>query len=784
MAGYQIDFTDQNTIRSFNLSEYTTNGPTTPIDGTLDANAVAASTSLLLYGRGMPNYGEKMQENIINVLENFSNPIEPVYPIKGQMWNDTSQSPPILRVYNTEKYLIQTDIDNPGALNWFSLTAPNATEEAAMLARFVTNFRIRIVDTTDNSQEEYLITSNAILNTNGLVTFQINPTPSLSRTTPANWYIGGWEYMVQNNTALHEDLDAGTWKVINLATPTNNQDATTKSYVDTEISTAISNNNQLGELQDVNIPTATTNDILVFTGTEWVNTDGSAIFLLATGGVMGGTIDMSGGSIIPSFYNKIINLGYPLASSDAANKQYVDDVLALASGGAVTSLDGLTDVTLTGAGSPPVPTVDSLLYFNGVVWTNTTITDFANDFDFVISTGDTMSGPLEVPNSTFGVSGSNDAANLGYVDNEIVGLNNQVQQDIINAIATVPPNDGVVDGGSYNASTLELTLTRTVGVDVVITGFGTGGTFTDLIVHAMGNPNGGLLNKDTNGFAFEEFFASNGVYSGTYPDIIVADLLSDINAELGKFSPPKQRLVFTANGSSTIYLSDTSGGALANQMNPIGELGNVYTVGTNGLQIHVNGVKQYGSDHGFRIISSNTPNYGLWQSTQTGLTPTSTYSFSIDVNSQGAVVIPLDGNVVDITTLSGIAKALNDLADTNFFNAGVPDSQYAFSVKFNESDMFIYSCLPGTGSSIDLVDIDLFSSMVGTAVTLPFTIDLPLSNGIIADANYAPTDFHYKEDGRCFTESQTIIFNAGSEPANGAIVEIIIDRELFNERLP
>lgn len=47
-------------------------------------------TSINLVGRGYPNYGEKMAENFLHMLENFASPLPPENPIEGQLWYDTS----------------------------------------------------------------------------------------------------------------------------------------------------------------------------------------------------------------------------------------------------------------------------------------------------------------------------------------------------------------------------------------------------------------------------------------------------------------------------------------------------------------------------------------------------------------------------------------------------------------------------------------------------------------------------------------------------------------------
>lgn len=47
-------------------------------------------TSISLVGRAYPNYGEKIAENFLHLLENFASPASPANPIEGQLWYDTS----------------------------------------------------------------------------------------------------------------------------------------------------------------------------------------------------------------------------------------------------------------------------------------------------------------------------------------------------------------------------------------------------------------------------------------------------------------------------------------------------------------------------------------------------------------------------------------------------------------------------------------------------------------------------------------------------------------------
>lgn len=47
-------------------------------------------TSLSLIGKNYPNYGEKISQNFLSLLENFASPLPPENPIEGQLWYDTS----------------------------------------------------------------------------------------------------------------------------------------------------------------------------------------------------------------------------------------------------------------------------------------------------------------------------------------------------------------------------------------------------------------------------------------------------------------------------------------------------------------------------------------------------------------------------------------------------------------------------------------------------------------------------------------------------------------------
>lgn len=64
------------------------------VDGQLDTN----SSDLTLIGRNYSGFGEVLNENFIQLLENFANTSAPINPIRGQLWYDTSENR--LKVYN------------------------------------------------------------------------------------------------------------------------------------------------------------------------------------------------------------------------------------------------------------------------------------------------------------------------------------------------------------------------------------------------------------------------------------------------------------------------------------------------------------------------------------------------------------------------------------------------------------------------------------------------------------------------------------------------------------
>ena len=130
--------------------------------------------------------------------------------------------------------------------------------------------------------------------------------------------VGTTDTQTLSNKTLGSDLAAGGFKVSGLATPTNNADAATKSYVDTAVANLI--DAAPAALDTLNELAAAINDDASF-----VTTVTSAIGnkVAKAGDSMTGNLDFGG-------TNKVTGLASPTSSADAANKSYVDTEVASA----------------------------------------------------------------------------------------------------------------------------------------------------------------------------------------------------------------------------------------------------------------------------------------------------------------------------------------------------------------------------------------------------------------------------------------------------------------------
>jgi len=88
---------------------------TTVADGTVNTS----STSLSIFGKNYSGYGELLNENLVQILENFANTTSPSNVITGQLWFDSSAG--ILKVYNGSEFKptggVRTGTSTPASSN-------------------------------------------------------------------------------------------------------------------------------------------------------------------------------------------------------------------------------------------------------------------------------------------------------------------------------------------------------------------------------------------------------------------------------------------------------------------------------------------------------------------------------------------------------------------------------------------------------------------------------------------------------------------------------------------
>lgn len=74
--------------------DYTTKGgdPTKPSFQIQPGQIDTTSTDLSLPGKGRVDYGELYNENLVHILENFSSPVAPGKPTRGQLWYDSGNT--------------------------------------------------------------------------------------------------------------------------------------------------------------------------------------------------------------------------------------------------------------------------------------------------------------------------------------------------------------------------------------------------------------------------------------------------------------------------------------------------------------------------------------------------------------------------------------------------------------------------------------------------------------------------------------------------------------------
>ena len=210
--------------------------------GHVQYNVLIPASSLQLVGRGASHYnisttwGHALQNNAIHALENFANSVEPVAPLNGQLWFDTTTPSMNVRFNSTWNGVVMTgapvtgsiDMNNHSIINLADAVNPqdvvnlqtgdlryvNAVGDAMTGVLSMTSNKITLVADTD-------IPAGAVINTE-----TANGQDALNMRTADARYVN------VDGDAMTGVLSMGTHRITDLQNPSQSADAATKSYVD------------------------------------------------------------------------------------------------------------------------------------------------------------------------------------------------------------------------------------------------------------------------------------------------------------------------------------------------------------------------------------------------------------------------------------------------------------------------------------------------------------------------------------------------------------------------
>lgn len=145
------------------------------------------TTSLTLFGNNTPNFGQAINQNFVDLLQNWASPYAPVNPTTGQMWYDTSTT--VMKIYNDSVWTIASQPINLSASNIpFKLNFGN---NPSLIATISDNF-ITAVTSTITIPNGFL-PSYVTFNNNSYLFSSLFPngiTPGITLAVNSNSIIG------------------------------------------------------------------------------------------------------------------------------------------------------------------------------------------------------------------------------------------------------------------------------------------------------------------------------------------------------------------------------------------------------------------------------------------------------------------------------------------------------------------------------------------------------------------------------------------------------------------
>jgi len=133
------------------------------------------ATSLDLFGRGLTEYGERLQNNIVHILENFAGSSQPRNPLTGQLWYDTTVG--TIKVFNGVSFVDLKEVPNGAITN--DTIATNAAIDLTKLAKSSSPGQIIVTDGA-NFARYIAMTGDVTINNKGKTTITKDITVGVS----------------------------------------------------------------------------------------------------------------------------------------------------------------------------------------------------------------------------------------------------------------------------------------------------------------------------------------------------------------------------------------------------------------------------------------------------------------------------------------------------------------------------------------------------------------------------------------------------------------------------
>ena len=299
----------------FLVSDFSTNGPQHPDTSTLHLKATAANTSLIIVGKGLPEYGELVQSNVLHLLEHFASPTSPSFPIEGQAWYNNSSTQLSLRIGSVwSEILVNGNIQSALNVNTHKITNlsnPTLGTDAVNKQYADTTF----VDVAGDTMTGALVLSGAptlalhatsklyvdtaISTATGSLASSTTVVLKTGSTMTGPLILNGTHLDITNTSSIMiaggslvataaSVIDFGNAELKNVGTPTATTDGTNKAYVDSQHNSAqvtgatIDTNTGILSLTTLSVPIPlTTAPVAPFTHTHLSGSIGSLPF---TGG--------------------------------------------------------------------------------------------------------------------------------------------------------------------------------------------------------------------------------------------------------------------------------------------------------------------------------------------------------------------------------------------------------------------------------------------------------------------------------------------------------------------